>query len=38
MIYELRTYTLMPGTQAQYLKLNQEIGRHVRGYKYGKLA
>jgi len=37
MIYELRTYTLMPGTQAQYLKLNQEIGRHVRGDKYGKL-
>lgn len=37
MIYELRTYTLMPGTQAQYLKLNQETGRHVRGDKYGKL-
>ena len=37
MIYELRTYTLMPGKQAEYLKLNAEIGRKIRGDKYGKL-
>jgi len=37
MIYELRTYTLMPGKQNEYLKLSGEIGRKVRGDKYGKL-
>ncbi len=37
MIYELRTYTLMPGKQGEYLKLNQEIGRPTRGDKYGRL-
>ena len=37
MIHELRTYTLMPGKQAEYLKLNQEVGRPTRGDKYGKL-
>lgn len=37
MINELRTYTLAPGTQAQYLKLSSEVGRKVRGDKYGKL-
>ena len=37
MIYELRTYTLVPGMQAQYLKLNAEVGRKIRGDKYGKL-
>jgi hypothetical protein len=37
MIYELRTYTLMPGKQAEYLKLNQEVGRPIRGDKFGKL-
>lgn len=37
MMYELRTYTLVPGKQAEYLKLNQEVGRPVRGDKYGKL-
>jgi len=36
MIYELRTYTLQPGTQGQYLKNSAEIGRKVRGDKYGK--
>ncbi|MBI3635643.1 MAG: NIPSNAP family protein [Candidatus Rokubacteria bacterium] len=36
MIYELRTYTLVPGTQGPYLKLNAEVGRKVRGDKYGK--
>ena len=35
MIYELRTYTLIPGKQPQYLKLNSEVGRKVRGDKYG---
>jgi len=37
MIYELRTYTLLPGKQGEYLKLNNEVGRPVRGDKYGKL-
>ena len=37
MINELRTYTLVPGTQARYLKLSSEVGRKVRGDKYGKL-
>jgi hypothetical protein len=37
MIYELRTYTLVPGKQGEYLKLNQEVGRPTRGDKYGKL-
>lgn len=37
MIYELRTYTLAPGRQAEYLKLNAEVGRAVRGDNYGKL-
>jgi hypothetical protein len=37
MIYELRTYTLQPGKQGEYLKLNAEIGRPIRGDKYGKL-
>jgi hypothetical protein len=37
MIYELRTYTLMPGKQGEYLTLNQEIGRPTRGDKHGKL-
>ena len=37
MIYELRTYTLQPGKQGEYLKLNGEVGRKIRGDKYGKL-
>ena len=37
MIYELRTYTLIPGTQAQYLQLSRDVGRKIRGDKYGKL-
>src|SRR5262249_58710385 len=36
MIYELRTYTFQPGKQGEYLKLNLEVGRKVRGDKYGK--
>ena len=36
-IYELRTYTLKPGTVPAYLKLNAEVGRPVRGDRYGKL-
>ena len=36
MIYELRTYTFQPGKQAEYLKLNLEVGRKVRGDRYGK--
>lgn len=37
MIYELRTYTLAPGTQGEYLRLNAEVGRPTRGDRYGKL-
>src|SRR6266545_7626834 len=37
MIYELRTYTLVPGKQAEYLKLSGDVGRKARGDKYGKL-
>ncbi|OLC17890.1 MAG: NIPSNAP family protein [Candidatus Rokubacteria bacterium 13_1_40CM_69_27] len=37
MIYELRTYTLVPGKQGEYLKLSGEVGRKTRGDKYGKL-
>lgn len=37
MIYELRTYTLVPGAQPKYLKLNAEVGRKIRGDRYGKL-
>jgi hypothetical protein len=37
MIYELRTYTLQPGKQAEYLKLSGEVGRKIRGDRYGKL-
>ncbi len=37
MIYELRTYTLMPGKQAEYLKLKQEVGGPILWDKYGKL-
>lgn len=37
MIYELRTYTLVPGKQAEYLKASAEVGRRIRGDKYGKL-
>ncbi|HEV8441526.1 MAG TPA: NIPSNAP family protein [Methylomirabilota bacterium] len=37
MIYELRTYTLVPGKQSEYVKLSGDVGRKVRGDKYGKL-
>ncbi len=37
MINELRTYTLVPGKQAEYLKLSGGVGRTARGDKYGKL-
>ena len=36
MIYELRTYTLHQGKQPLYLKLQEEVGRPVRGDEYGK--
>ena len=35
MIYELRTYTLQPGKQGEYLKYNSDIGRPIRGDKFG---
>ena len=37
MIYELRTYTLVPGSQAEYLRLHRDVGRGIRGDRYGKL-
>ena len=36
-LYELRTYTLAPGAQPQYVKLAAEVGRKIRGDNYGKL-
>jgi NIPSNAP protein len=36
MIYELRTYTLKPGAQAEYLRVNKEYGRPIRGDRFGK--
>lgn len=36
-IYELRTYTLIPGMQPKYLELNRDVGRKVRGDRFGKL-
>jgi hypothetical protein len=36
MIYELRTYTLQPGTQPQYVKQSGEVGRKIRGDNFGK--
>ena len=36
MIYELRTYTFHPGKLGDYLKLNAEVGRKIRGDAYGK--
>ena len=37
MIYELRTYTLVPGKQGEYLKHSGDVGRKARGDKYGTL-
>jgi len=36
MIYELRTYTFQVGKLPEYLKLNAEVGRKIRGDSYGK--
>ena len=36
MIHELRTYTLQPGAQAKYLQLSGEVGRKIRGDRFGK--
>ena len=38
MIYELRTYTVKPGTIPAILKVNEEVARPVRGDNYGVLA
>jgi hypothetical protein len=38
MIYELRTYTMAPGKLGEYLRLNAEVGRKIRGDNYGRLA
>jgi hypothetical protein len=36
-IYELRNYTLVPGTQPEFLRLSRDVGREIRGDRYGKL-
>ena len=36
-IFELRTYTLVPGKQAEYLSLSGDLSRKIRGDDYGKL-
>jgi hypothetical protein len=36
MIYELRIYTLRPGALPEYLRLQKEVGRAIRGDDYGK--
>jgi hypothetical protein len=38
MIHELRSYTLVPGKQGEYLKLAAGVGREARGDRYGTLA
>ena len=35
MMFELRTYTFHPGKLSEYLKLNAEVGRKIRGDSYG---
>src|SRR5262245_54050931 len=35
MVYELRTYTLIPGKMPEYLKAAETIGRPARGQNYG---
>ena len=37
MIYELRTYTMLPGMAAKAAQHSAEVGRDVRGDDYGKL-
>ena len=37
MLYELRTYTLKPGTQADMIKASSTISLGIRGDNYGKL-
>jgi hypothetical protein len=36
MIYELRTYTVIPGKVGEYIKLSGDVGRKIRGDDYGK--
>jgi hypothetical protein len=36
MIYELRTYTLVPGALPGYLKVAEEVGWPARGQRYGQ--
>ena len=35
MIYELRIYTLQPGTLPEYVRLQAEVGRPIRGDRFG---
>ncbi len=37
MIHELRTYTLIPGTQANYIPLFEDAWKRIRGDRHGKL-
>ena len=36
MVYELRCYTLAPGTMPEYLKAAETIGRPARGQNFGE--
>ena len=37
MIYEMRTYTLRPGSQAEVARNSGEVARRIRGDDYGRL-
>ena len=37
MIYEMRTYTMRPGTAPAAAELSGTLGRDIRGDEYGKL-
>jgi len=37
-IYELRIYTLKPGMQGEFIKLNSEVAWPIRGNKHGTLV
>lgn len=37
MIYELRTYTVKPGTLGDIVKASSTVSRDIRGDNYGKL-
>lgn len=36
MVYELRCYTLKPGKVPEFLRINETLGRPIRGQKFGE--